>query len=140
MFAINFKINKLMVFSILITIFLAIIFISTFIFKQSTCLDPEQHLLNLGYEVEFLCQEKITIPKKFNNVLINYNKLQKEQGFDLSKFCGKICTKKRFLVASPKNKSEKYIADMIIYEGKLIGGDVHKQEYNQSPMKINSIQ
>ena len=140
MFAINFKINKLIVFSTFIAIFLAIIFISTTIFKQSTCLDPEQHLRNLGYEVEFLCEEKITIPKKFNNVLINYNKLQKEQGFDLSKFCGKICTKKRFLVNSPKNKSEKYVADMIIYEGKLIGGDVHKQEYNQSPMKINSIQ
>ena len=139
MFAINFKINKFMACSMTIAVFLAIVFISTIIFKQKSNLDPEQYLRNLGYEIEFLYEEKITIPKKFNNVLISYNKLQKEQGFDLSKFCGKTCAKKRFLVTSSKNKSEKYVADMIVYEDKLIGGDIHKQEYKQSPMKINSI-
>ena len=123
----------------IIAIFLTTVFILTIMFKQQSNLDPEQYLHNLGYEIEFLCEEKITIPKKFNNVLISYNKLQKEQGFDLSKFCGKTCVKKRFMVTSPKNKSEKYVADMIIYGEKLIGGDIHKQEYKQPPMKINSI-
>lgn len=139
MLTVNIKINKLIILLIFFSISIATILMFTTISKQNNNLTPEQYLKNLKYDIQYLNENEITIPQNFNQILKEYNKLQKEQGFDLSKYRGKKCIKKRFVISSPKNKSQKYIADMIVCEEKLIGGDIHKQIYNDPPMKINSI-
>lgn len=139
MLTIHFKINKLIMYLTFFVISITTILMFTIISNQNNNLTPEQYLKNLKYDIQYVDENEIIIPQNFNQILKEYNKLQKEQGFDLSKYCGKKCIKKRFVVSSPKNKSQKYVADMIVYEGKLIGGDIHTQIYNQPPMKINSI-
>ena len=139
MLTINLKINKLIILSIFFVISIITILIFTTISLKINNLTPEQYLKNLKYDIQYLDESEIIIPKNFNQILKEYNKLQKEQGFDLSKYQGKKCTKKRFSISSPKNKSQKYIANMIVYEEKLIGGDIHTQIYNDPPVKINSI-
>ena len=139
MLTVNIKINKLIILLVFFSISIVTILMFTTISKQSNNLTPEQYLKNLKYDIQYLNENEIIIPQNFNQILQEYNKLQKRQGFDLSKYCEKKCSKKRFVISSPKNKSEKYIADMIVYEGKLIEGDIHKQIYNEPPMEINSI-
>ena len=139
MLMLHLKVNKIIIYLTLFVILIVTILMFTVISKQNKNLTPEQYLKNLKYDIEYIGETEITIPQTFNQILKEYNNLQKEQGFDLSKYCGKKCIKKRFIISSPKNKSQKYIADMIVYEKKLVGGDIHKQIYNQPPMKINSI-
>ncbi len=139
MLTVNIKINKLIILLIFFSISIVTILMFKTISKKNNNLTPEQYLKNLKYDIQYLNENEIIIPQNFNKILQEYNKLQKKQGFDLSKYCGKKCSKKRFVISSPKNKSEKYIADMIVYEGKLIGGDIHKQIYNEPPMELNSI-
>lgn len=139
MLMLHLKINKLILYLTLFVVSIVTISMFTIISKQNNNLTPEQYLKSLKYDIEYVNETEIIIPQTFNQVLKEYNKLQKEQGFDLSKYGGKKCIKKRFVISSPKNKSQKYIADMIVYEEKLIGGHIHTQIYNQPPMKINSI-
>ena len=139
MLMLHLKINKIIMYLTLVVILIVTMLMFTVISKQNNNLTPEQYLKNLKYDIEYIDEIEIIIPQTFNQILKEYNTLQKEQGFDLSKYRGKKCTKKRFVISSPKNKSQKYIADMIVHEEKLIGGHIHTQIYNQSPMKINSI-
>lgn len=72
-----------------------------------------------------------TIPEKFNDVYSNYNKLQKQQGFDLEKFKGKsveIYTYKIKNYSDENKKSENVVCHLMVYEGQLIGGDVCSTE------------
>ncbi|MDE5852650.1 MAG: DUF4830 domain-containing protein, partial [Oscillospiraceae bacterium] len=110
------------------------------VFKNEMKQSPESYLTSLGYNPKLISEEQITLPEKFNSVLQEYNNLQKEQGFDLSKYAGKSCIKKRFSIFS-KNISEDKdaVVDLLLFEGKLVGGDLHFQIYNQCPMKIDSM-
>lgn len=139
MLMLHLKVNKIIIYLTLFVILIVTILMFTVISKQNKNLTPEQYLKNLKYDIEYIGETEITIPQTFNQILKEYNNLQKEQGFDLSKYCGKKCIKKRFAISSPKSKSQKYFADMIVCEEKLIGGHIHTKIYNQPPMKINSI-
>ena len=104
--------------------------------KQS----PESYLTSLGYSPNLISEEQITLPEKFNSVLQEYNNLQKDQGFDLSKYAGKSCIKKRFSVSSKNIPEDKdAVVDLLLFDGKLVGGDLHFQIYDQCPMKIDSM-
>ncbi|MBR2304306.1 MAG: DUF4830 domain-containing protein [Ruminococcus sp.] len=69
---------------------------------------------------------EITIPEKFDKVYKTYNDLQKEQGFDLSDYKGKKATVYTYTVTNYKGYSGKDCikANLIVCDGKLIGGDV----------------
>lgn len=60
-----------------------------------------------------------TIPSEFNNVWNNYNNLLKENGYDLSPFKGKRCKRYTYLIPSQNAR-----ANIIVYDGKIIGGDI----------------
>lgn len=52
--------------------------------------DVDRFLSACGYEErEFLFEHEITVPKNWNDTYIQYNELQKEQGFDLVPYKGK---------------------------------------------------
>lgn len=83
-------------------------------------------LSNLGWDVspkETECKV-IKIPSKFNTVYEVYNKLQKQQGFDLAKLKGKTVEIYTYEVYNYPESPENIVAHLIICEGKLIGGDV----------------
>ena len=60
----------------------------------------------------------VIIPKEFGEVYNSYNKLQKEAGFDLSKYKGKTAT----VYTYPIN--ERYHAHIIVCDNSIIGGDI----------------
>ena len=65
--------------------------------------------------------------------------LQAKESFDLEKYAGKNCLHKKYYVSSKKIYPEKYVANILTYENKLIGGDLHSQYYKQKLLKLKSI-
>lgn len=65
---------------------------------------------------------KVRIPSVFNDVYEKYNELQKKQGLDLEDYKGKECEKRTYKV---NNYGEDNVnANLLIYNGKVIGGDI----------------
>ena len=87
-------------------------------------------LKKMGYEIaDAEVQEKdVVIPFEFNDVYKNYNALQKKQGFDLSKYSG--CRVKNYCYELKNYQGYDKIvyANLLIYEGKIIGGDISAAE------------
>lgn len=85
---------------------------------------------SFGWEVSPDLPEtaEITIPSKFNEVYKNYNSLQKSQGFDLKKYRGKAAVRYTYKIVNYPSESgefaENVVINLIVCEGKIIGGDV----------------
>ena len=68
------------------------------------------------------------IPKEFNEVYEKYNKLQKQQGFDLEDYKGKTAEVYTYAVKNYGNKKQEVRANLIVCKGQLVGGDVCSAE------------
>ncbi len=101
------------------------------IITQVLSVKAEQIVLNTNAErvayiksldIDVLSDEykmkKVTIPKEFGKVYENYNKLQLSADFDLRNYKGK-----EVVVYTYNCKNEKNV-NLMIYKGRLIGGDV----------------
>ncbi len=84
------------------------------------------YLSDCGWTVESpaLKEETVRIPKEFSSVFEEYNKLQKQQGFDLRKYGGKEVKLYTYKVVG-SNLGDNVLAMLYIYNGSVIGGDVH---------------
>ena len=67
---------------------------------------------------------EVTIPQTFNDVYETYNKIQLEQGLDLKKYAGKICKQWVDEVTNYPGGETGIRATLLIYDGKVIGGDI----------------
>ena len=83
-------------------------------------------LADCGWSVETpaLKEETVLIPKQFNAVFETYNDLQKQQGFDLSRYAGKEVKLYTYKVVG-SNLGENVIATLYVSGGNVVGGDVH---------------
>ena len=84
------------------------------------------YLADCGWTVESpaMKEETVLIPKSFSSVFETYNALQKQQGFDLSRYCGKEVKLYTYRVLDSK-VGENVLASLYVSDGKVIGGDVH---------------
>lgn len=84
-----------------------------------------RHIKSLGWSVDAQPLEisSIMIPDTFDDVHINYNKLQLEAGFDLTRFSGRVCVRNTFLVKNFES-AENVRINIIICDNKVIGGDI----------------
>ena len=67
---------------------------------------------------------EVSIPGEFNDVYENYNKLQKTQGFDLTEYKGEHVKRFTFEVLNYPDEPEYVRANLLVYENKVIAGDV----------------
>lgn len=83
-------------------------------------------LKHFGWEVEEEPAEivEVAIPAEFNDVYQNYNKIQKEQGFDLTDYRQKRVKRYTYVVTNYPNEPEEVHANLLVYEGAVIGGDI----------------
>lgn len=83
-------------------------------------------LTQFGWEVteEPIEIREVTIPATFNEVYEKYNALQKEQGLDLTRYAGKICKQWIYQVNNATDEGAPVRATMLVYSGKVIGGDI----------------
>lgn len=94
--------------------------------KIKTNDDRVKFLEQFGWAVENEPTEEVTvkIPKTFDKVLSSYNNIQLHQGLDLSKYAGKEVNRYTYKVTNYPDYSGEVIANVIIYRGRVIGGDI----------------
>ena len=88
--------------------------------------DRVRYLNSLGWEVEEkpLEEQKVIIPREFNDIYERYNDLQKMQGFDLSKYGGLEATRYTYKVLNFPDAKGLVVADIIVYRNRVIAGDI----------------
>lgn len=97
---------------------------------QSFAMANEQERLEflhgLGWETSDTCTDSkvVVIPEVFDDVYKTYNKLQKEQGFDLERYKGKTAEIYTYEIRNYPDCPEGIIANLIVIDNKLVGGDV----------------
>ena len=97
------------------------------VYTLKTEAQRQEFLSSMGWKVspEYEQCRVVTIPEEFNDVYNEYNKLQKEQGFDLSKYKGKTIEVYTYRVYNyPGQENEEIICSLMLCDGTLIGGDV----------------
>lgn len=84
------------------------------------------YLADCGWTVETpaLSEDTVLIPKQFSPVFEEYNELQKQQGFDLSDYCGMEVTMYTYRVLDSGREGD-VLAVLYVLNGAVIGGDVH---------------
>jgi hypothetical protein len=89
-------------------------------------------LKGLGWQVgnEPIEVAEITIPQTFNTVYNNYNNIQKAQGYDLSQYRGVRAKRWTYNITNYPGEKEGVRANLLIYNDKLIGGDVSSVAIN----------
>ena len=66
-------------------------------------------------------EDTVKIPSRFDTVYEDYNDLQKEQGFDLSRYRGKEVRRFRYPVTGAFGDG---VATLLVYRDRIIGGDL----------------
>ena len=89
--------------------------------------DSSDEAVRIRYEVseDPIETVEITLPEKFDKVYAGYNELQKAQGLDLSKYRRKTVMRYTYEVKNYDGyNGGKVLANVIVYRGRVIGGDV----------------
>lgn len=84
------------------------------------------YLAQCGWTVESpaLREETAVIPRSFSRVFENYNDLQKQQGFDLSRYCGMEVKLYTYRVLD-SDLGDEVLAVLYVCGNEVIGGDIH---------------
>ncbi len=100
--------------------------------KIKTAEDRIDFLLQFGYSVEPEAAEekKVTIPSEFDKTMTSYNELQKETGLDIYRYRGKEVDFYSYVVTNYPGYDGRVLANLLIYRGRVIGGDVCSADVN----------
>ena len=103
--------------------------------RGSTEVERMDFLRSCGIEVaqEPLEISEIIIPAEFDEVYKDYNEIQVSQGFDLSAYSGKRVKRWTYKVTNYPGyaeNSDAIRANLLVYDGLIIGGDVCSVELN----------
>ena len=96
-------------------------------YKFSTNKKCIETLNGFGWEVgrRPVKTEAVQIPDTFDVVYTDYNKLQKDSGFDLEKYKGQKAMRYTYIVKNyPDVDAGEIYANVLIIDGTVIGGDI----------------
>ncbi len=87
--------------------------------------DRREFLSALGYRATGDAKSTVeyTLPATLDTVLQRYNELQKEQGFDLSRYTGKTLTRYTYELEGTEGESKVY-ANLILYRDRVVAADL----------------
>ena len=88
-----------------------------------------EFLQSLGWEISStpIDVKEVTIPKEWTSVYEEYNDLQKQQGFDLSRYKGEKVTVYTWLITNYEGNPS-VAATLMLKDDKLVAGDVQALE------------
>jgi len=95
--------------------------------KVKTNEDRVMFLKNLGWEVDEtpISKNTVVIPKEFSEIYETYNKLQLDQGYDLSEYRGLEAIIYTYTVTNYSGYAGNVVADLYVMNYEVIGGDIH---------------
>ena len=85
------------------------------------------YLAALGWEADPQTEQaqEVVIPRVFSGVFADYNKLQRQQGFDLSTYAGMDCTTYTYRIMNYPGTDDTVLAQLYIYKNRVVAGDIH---------------
>lgn len=85
-----------------------------------------QYLEDCGWDVVVspVKTQQVLIPTDSSEVFGRYNALQISQGFDLTKYAGKTVMQYVYEIENYPNASDPVYATLLLYDNRVIGGDV----------------
>ena len=88
--------------------------------------DRRDFLSALGYRATGDAKSTVeyTLPATLDAVLLGYNEVQKEQGFDLSDYKGKSLTRYTYEIENYEGYEGKVYANLITYRDRIVGADL----------------
>jgi len=100
--------------------------------KVESEIDILAHLEALGWDVvpEALEIQAVLIPREFSEIFEAYNKMQQEAGFDLRDYKGREAVRYTYRVLNHPEQAEGVILDVLVSDGRIIGGDVQSIHHN----------
>lgn len=92
----------------------------------STNAERVAFLAQFGWEVnaEASSVKEVTIPATFSSTYTEYNKIQLDQGMDLTAYAGCTCKIWTYEVENYPDQTGTVYATLIVYDGQVIGGDI----------------
>ena len=87
----------------------------------------QEYLEKLGWEIAPATEEhrSVLLPERLDGVIADYNRLQLQQGFDLSRHLGERCEQYSYLVLNYPDSSDTVVVTLYLQGKRLIAGDVH---------------
>lgn len=87
--------------------------------------DMVKFLSEFGYETELKACEiyELEIPEEFNTIYEKYNEIQRAQGLNLKRYCGKTASAYVFKITNYSIEGDVF-ATLFIRNGRVIAGDV----------------
>ena len=100
--------------------------------KLSTIEGRSRYLQDLGWQIDPETEEHKTvlIPQKLEGVMEDYNALQLDQGFDLSKHLGESCEQYTYLICNYEQSTKPVYVTIYIRGNRVIAGDIHSNALN----------
>ena len=88
--------------------------------------DRRDFLSALGYRATGDAKSTVeyTLPATLDAVLLGYNEIQKEQGFDLEKYTGKKLTRYTYEIENYEGYEGKVYANLITYRDRVVAADL----------------
>ncbi len=89
-------------------------------------------LRQFGWETETapLEEEDVVIPDPLDEVYAQYNEIQKAQGLDIGLYAGKTVRHIKLRVTNYPSGADNAEANLLIYDGRVIAGDICTPELN----------
>lgn len=90
------------------------------------------YLQRLGWEVSAGSEEHQTVrlPDNPDDTLAAYNRMQKAQGFDLSRHCGETCEIYTYEVTNYPDSGQTVLATLYVQGRRVVAGDIHSTALN----------
>lgn len=81
----------------------------------------------------------VIIPESFSDVYRNYNEIQKSAGYDLSAYKGCEVVIYTYSISPPDGYRGTCSAHLIVYKGRVIGGDISSTELGGFMLPLDRI-
>ena len=88
--------------------------------------DRLAYLNGLGWQVspQPIATEELLIPETFDDSYAGYLKLQSDQGFDLTQYCGKRVKRYTYQLTNYPTQTEPVQIALLIYKNRVVGGQI----------------
>ena len=98
--------------------------------SRTDCGTLEGRLLfleRLGWQVDAESEERerIRLPEELSDVMAGYNRMQKAQGYDLSRHLGERCEKYSYRLTNYPECGQTVMVTLYVQGRRVIAGDVH---------------
>lgn len=98
-----------------------------------TSLDGREAFFNaLGWEIDRDSEEfrSVRVPETLEGIMLQYNKMQLSQGYDLSLHAGKMCSQYTYRLLNYPDPDPTVMISIYVLDGEVIAGDIHTATAN----------